>query len=300
MAKRKLIITVAPTSNFHGKEANPALPEQPHEIAEETYRCYNAGASIVHIHARDKQGVQTNDVNVFREINTLVRAKCDIIIQNSTAPAMKPGTTADDGLQVVDAGPEMCSLDCGVVVVGYKNGEHPIMWTRSWLKKAAKLMKDRAIKPELEIFNNSQLEDVKNILVAEGLLDKPYSCSFVFNMHKVSQGASEWNPETLMYYLRRLPPDSVFTSLGVGPAQYPATVITMLMGGNVRVGFEDNIYYRHGELAKSNAQLVERIVSVAQDAGIEIASAVEARESLNIPQLRAKATSATEALACSR
>lgn len=292
MAKRKLIITVAPTSNFHGKEANPALPEQPHEIAEEAYRCYNAGAALVHIHARDKNGVQTNDVNVFREINALVRAKCDIIIQNSTAPAMKPGTTADDGLQVVDAGPEMCSLDCGVVIVGYKNGEHPIMWTRNWLRKAAKLMKDKGVKPELEIFNNSQLEDVKNILIAENLLDKPHSCSFVFNMHKVTQCAAEWSPETLMYYLRRLPPDSLFTSLCVGPAQYPATVMTLLMGGNVRVGFEDNIYYRHGELAKSNAQLVERIVGVAGDAGFAIANSTEAREILNLPQLQARVASA--------
>ena len=285
MAKRKLIVLVAPTSNFHGKEANPALPEQPNEIAEETFRCYNAGASVVHIHARDKNGVQTNDVNVFREINQAVRAKCDIILQNSTAPAMKPGTTADDGLQVMDAGPEMCSLDCGVVVVGYKGREHPIMWTRNWLRNAAKAMLERGIKPELEVFSNTQLEDVKNILISEVLLKKPYSMTFVFNMHKVSQGASEWNPDTLQYFIKQLPPDSMFSAMGVGPSQHPSTMMAMMLGGNVRVGFEDNIYYRQGELAKSNAQLVERIVAAARDIGLEIASAKEARDIMGIPQL---------------
>lgn len=286
MAKRKLIVTVAPTSNFHGKEANPALPEQPKEIAEDVYRCYNAGASVVHIHARDKNGVQTNDVNVFREINTEVRTKCDIILQNSTAPANKPGTTVDDGLSVLDAGPEMCSLDCGVIAVGYKGDITIQMWTREWLRNAAKMMLDRGIKPEMEIFNPTQLEDVRNILIAEGLVKKPYSMTFVFNMHKTAQGAVQWDPENLFHYVHKLPQDALFSAMGVGPSQHPSTLMTMLMGGNVRVGFEDNIYYRYGELAKGNAQLVERIVGIAGDLGYEIASPSEARDILGIPQLK--------------
>lgn len=198
---------------------------------------------------------------------------------------MKPGTTVDDGLSVLEAGPEMCSLDCGVLIVGYKGMESPLMWTRNWLRNAAKAMLDKGIKPELEIFNAAQLEDVKNILIAEGLLRPPYSLTFVFNMHKVSQGAARWDPETLNYYLRILPKDTYFGAMGVGPAQHPATLMSMIMGGNVRVGFEDNIFYRHGELAKSNAQLVERIVGVARDLGLEIASPEEARKMLGIPGL---------------
>lgn len=282
---RKLIITVAPTSNFQGKEANPALPEQPNEIAEDVYRCWNAGASIVHIHGRDKNGQPTNDVDVFREINTGVRAKCDIIIQNSTAPAMKAGTVADDGLSVLEAGPEMCSLDCGVVVINYKLGEVPIMWTRDWLRKAAKMMLDKGIKPELEIFNNAQYEDAINILMKEGLIKPPYCFTYVFGMQKVNQGAVDFDVDTLNYYIKKLPSDSFFTAMGVGPAQHPATVMTMLMGGNVRVGFEDNLNFRKGELAKSNAQLVERIVGIAKDIGLEIATPAEARAILGIPQL---------------
>ncbi|MBN1631228.1 MAG: 3-keto-5-aminohexanoate cleavage protein, partial [Thermoleophilia bacterium] len=93
--KRKVIITVAQTGNFQGKAANPALPEQPHEIISSAYDCYNAGAAIIHIHARDKEGNSSNDPNIFAEINTGLRAKCPVIIQNSTAPATKPGSTAD-------------------------------------------------------------------------------------------------------------------------------------------------------------------------------------------------------------
>lgn len=283
---RKVIITVAPTSNFHGKEANPALPEQPDEIAEAVKACCDAGAAIAHIHARDRNGVQTNDVEVFREINKAVRAKCPIIIQNSIAPALKPGgATADDGLQALDALPEMASLDLAISVPNFRNMEIIIEWTRSWQRKAAKMMRERNIKPEFEIFNNSSMDDA-NELIEAGLLEKPYSFSFVLGMHKVNQGATRWSPKHLMHLVDLLPPGALFSTLGVGTAQVPATTMSLILGGGARVGFEDNIYYRRGELAKSNAQLVERAVHMAKDLGLEIATPNEAREMLGIPQLR--------------
>ncbi len=283
---RKVVITVAPTSNFHGKEANPALPEQPDEIAESVKACYEAGASIAHIHARDKNGVQTNDVEVFKAINKAVRAKSPIIIQNSIAPALKPGgSTADDGLQTLDAMPEMASLDLAISVPNFRNMEIIIEWTRSWQRKAAKMMKDRGIRPELEIFNNSSMDDA-NELIEAGLLEKPLSFSFVLGMHKVNQGATRWSPKHLMHLVDLLPQGAMFSALGVGTAQVPATTMSLILGGGARVGFEDNIYYRKGELAKSNAQLVERAVRTARDLGLEIASPEEAREMLGIPQLK--------------
>ena len=282
MSKRKIIVTVAPTSNFHGKEANPSLPITPQEIAEETYRCYNAGASIVHLHARDKNEVQTNDLNVFKEINASIREKCDIILQNSTAPAMIPGSTVDDGLSVLDAGAEMCSLDCGIGVVTYKGQERPLMWTREWLVNAARAMQERGIKPELEIFNHSQLEDVINILMPTGVLDDPPSFNFVMGMQKANQSAIEYSMENLTHLVRKLPQNALFGAMGVGPSQHAATISSLLLGGNVRVGFEDNIYIRKGELATSNAQLVERIIGVATDLGLEIATPDEARAILGI------------------
>ena len=282
MTKRKLIVTVAPTSNFHGKEANPALPYHPDEIAEEVYRCYNAGASIAHIHARDHNGVPTNDVNVFKAINAEVSAKCNIIQQFSTAPAMIPESTIDDGLQVLDAGCEMASLDCGLAHAYLKGWDKPTYWTRDWLINAAKEMQKRGIKPELEIFNHAMMEDVINIFLPMGIIDGPPSFNFVMGMNRMNQGAIDYNMENITHLVRKLPQGALFGAMGIGPTQHPATIASLLLGGNVRVGFEDNIYYRKGELATSNAQLVERIVNVATDLGIEIATPDEAREMLGI------------------
>lgn len=288
MATPKVIVTIAPTSNFHGKAANPALPEQPDEIAACVHECYNAGASLAHMHARDAQGVQTNSAAVFRQINRLVREKCPIIIQNSIAPALAPGkhlNTAEQGLETIEANPEMCSLDMGIGVVCFPNGtEHYIAWTRSFLYRAAKMMEERGIKPELEIFNNSQIDDTK-LLIEKGLLKPPFSFSFVMGMNRVNQSAASWRPQTLMDYVSQLPPDSKFSTLGIGPMQHHATVQSLLLGGGVRVGFEDNINYRRGELAKSNAQLVERIVTVIRDLGFEPATPAEAREMLGMAAL---------------
>lgn len=288
MAKKKIIVTVAPTSNFHGKEANPALPEQPKEIAEEVLRCLNAGAAIAHIHARDSYGVPTNDVNVFKEIKSEVLAKApNIITQFSTAPAMVPESHIDDGLQVLDALPEMASLDCGLMQAYPGNFVKPTLWDRDWLRRAGRMMKERNIKPELEIFNHAQLEDVLNLFIPEGVIDTPPSFTFVFGMQKINQGSIQFSMENLTHMVRKLPHNALFGAMGIASQQHQATIASLLLGGNVRVGFEDNIYYRKGELAKSNAQLVERIVGIATDLGYEIASPDEARDILGIKKTEA-------------
>jgi 3-keto-5-aminohexanoate cleavage enzyme len=288
MAKKKIIVTVAPTSNFHGKEANPALPEQPKEIAEEVQRCLNAGAAIAHIHARDINGKPTNDVNVFKEIKSEILAKApSIITQFSTAPAMVPESHIDDGLQVLDALPEMASLDCGLMQAYPGKFVKPTLWDRDWLRNAGRMMKERNIKPELEIFNHAQLEDVLNIFIPEGVIDAPPSLTFVFGMQKINQGSIQFSMENLTHMVRKLPNNALFGAMGIAAQQHRATIASLLMGGNVRVGFEDNIYFRKGELAKSNAQLVERIVGIATDLGYEIASPDEAREILGIKKVEA-------------
>ena len=281
----KIIITVAPTSNFQGKEANPNLPIQPNEVAQAVYDCYNAGAAVVHLHARDKNGVQTNDVNVFKEMNTLVRSKCNIIIENSIAPALKPGgSTAEDGLEALDALPEMASLDMGLCAISFQDLNLIIEWTRPFLKKAAQMMHDRGIKAELEIYNNSNMDDAI-ALINMGLLKKPYYFNFVLGMNKVNQGATSFSPRHLMHYIDLLPPDSVFGAMGIGPDQLPATMMSIINGGSARVGFEDNIYYRKGQLANSNAQLVERLVRYIHDLGLEVATPAEARSILGLSPL---------------
>jgi len=289
----KLIVCVAPTSNFHGKDANPALPYHPDEIAEEVYKCWNAGASIVHIHARDKNGVPTNDPDVFREIDEKIRAKkCEIIIQHSTAPALrvedfKAGHQIDiwAGARSIEPHPEMASLNVGLGAVMYRGLEMPIPWTRSFIETNAKRMLDMGIKPEIEVYNTGMMEDVYN-LIEKDLLAKPYWLSFVMGMNRVNQGAVRYTPKLLVNYVDMLPEEAMFSTLGIMETEIQACTLAILLGGHVRVGFEDNINYVKGQKARDNAQLVERIVMFGRELGREIASPAEARELMGMPPLK--------------
>jgi 3-keto-5-aminohexanoate cleavage enzyme len=281
----KLIITVSPSSNFQGKEANPALPYSPQEIADTVYECWNEGAAIAHIHCRDESGMPSNDPEIFREVDRLIREKkCDIIIQHSTAPGMKPGTTIDDGMRSIEINPEMASLSMGVGVLLRKGETRINCRPRYWLEDQAKAMMERGIKPELEVYNMVMMEDVY-ALVEKGFLKKPFWMSFIMGMHRINQNAVRFRPQALMYQVEQMPPDSMFSMIGIGLDQLPATTLSILLGGHCRVGFEDNIHYRKGELAKNNAQLVARTVRIAKELGSTPATPDEARQMLSIPLL---------------
>jgi len=284
-ATDKLIITVSPSSNFQGKEANPALPYSPEEIAEAVYECWNEGAAIVHIHCRDKDGIPTNDPEIFREVDNRIRGKkCDIIIQHSTSPAMKPGTTIDEGMRSIETNPEMATLNMGIGAMFYKGQTKVNVRNRYWLEEKAKVMMDRKIKPELEVYNMVMMEDIYH-LVEKGVLKKPYWMSFIMGMHRVNQNAIRFTPKALMYQIEQMPMDSMFSVIGIGQDQLPATTLSILMGGHCRVGFEDNIFFKKGELAKSNAQLVARTVRIAKELNCKIATPDDARQMLSIPLL---------------
>ena len=288
----KMIVTVAPTSNFHGKEANPALPFSPQEVADAVYECWNEGASIVHIHGRDKNGLPTNDRSFFQEADRLIREKrCDIIIQHSMAPANpvllgQQEGDIDDGTQTTttEPPPEMASLEVAPSNIIADGKVYNMLWDRLWAEKTAKYLMEKGIKPEVEIYNNSDMDDLE-YLIEKGVLTKPYYVSFVLGMHRVNNQASRYSPKHLMHLVDLLPPDSLFSVLGIGPVEFQATTLSMLLGGNVRVGFEDNIYIEKGRLAKNNAELVAKIVRIARELGREIASPGEVREMLGIPPL---------------
>ena len=291
--KRKVIITVAQTGNFQGKDANPSLPEQPSEIISSAYDCYNAGAAIIHIHARDKEGNSSNDPDIFAEINTGIRAKCPVIIQNSTAPATKPGSEADDGIALLDMEdksslPEMCSLDCSLITTVWGDLSFIYRWERPWLIKTAKRMMELGIKPECEVFNPSSVEEVFNTLVPAGVIPEPVSLTFVMGMNKVSQGAISYSQLNHDHMINLLPKDRYvnWSTMAIAANQLPGVTYGMLKGGNVRVGMEDNIYYSHGRLAKSNAELVERMVRIIRELEMEIATPEEAREILKLKPLK--------------
>ena len=281
----KLIITVSPGSNFQGKEANPALPYSPEEIGETVYECWNEGAAIAHLHCRDAEGKPTNDPDIFLKADQEIRGRnCDIIIQHSTSPAMRPGTTIDDGLRSLEAKPEMASLSMGAGILLYKGEARINLRSRYWIEEKAKLMTDLNIKPELEVYNHVMMEDVY-ALVDKQLIAKPYWVSFIVGMHRINQNAIRYTPKALMYQVELLPPGSMFSVIGIGADQLYATSLSILMGGHCRIGFEDNIFYGKGRLAKSNAELVARTVRIARELGCEIATPDEARKMLGIPLL---------------
>ena len=274
---RKVIITAALTGAFHGKEANPNLPEQPDEIIAQTVECREAGAAIVHVHARDHQGKSTMALDIFREIYEGIKKSSDLIVQLSTGGGIT--LTMEERIAPLSLKPEMASLNTFLVVFGANGEELPAIYTRSEIEQTARRAQEMGVKPELAVLNFACLEEIEN-LIAKGLVDKPYYLGLGLNLS--AQGTLRGTPKNLMALVDRLPSDAIFTVSAHAEAQLPLTVMAMLLGGHARVGLEDNIYYNPGRLAKSNAELVARTARIARELNLEVATPDEAREILQI------------------
>jgi 3-keto-5-aminohexanoate cleavage enzyme len=281
----KLIVTVATTGAIHGKAANPNLPEQPEEIAQSAYEAWNEGASIVHIHARDKDGAPTSDPEILKDIDRRIREKkCDIIIQHSTAMDYVPRLPSDGRIKAIEMNPEMATLDITIPRMAAFSGDQVFITTLAEIEIGAKAMFERGIKVEIELFNPVLMDEVY-YLINKGLLTKPYWINFVLGMRRSNRAYMGYSPKLLMQLVDELPPDSMFSSMGIAGDEMSANVQSILLGGHVRVGFEDNIHYKKGQMAESNAQLVARIVHIAREMGCEINTPAETRKMLGIPQL---------------
>ncbi len=267
----KLIITAALTGAEVTKEACPNLPVTPDEIAEAAYECWKAGASIVHVHARDAEGNPTQDYAVYKEIIEKTAAKCNIIVQPSTGGATYH--TAEQRLQPVDLKPEMATLSCGTC----NFGDEVFMNPEGYMEDFAKKMQENGVKPEFEIFERGMIENAKKLL-KKGLVSAPMHFDFVLGV----PGACPGEVEDLLYMVKQLPAGSTWTVAGVGRYQLPLSTYGILLGGNVRVGFEDNIYYTKGVKADSNAQMVARVARLANELGREVATPDEARVILGL------------------
>lgn len=267
----KLIITAALTGAEVTKEQQPNLPVTPDEIAQAALECYNAGASIVHVHARDKDGNPTQDYDVYKEIKEKIEALCPIIVQPSTGGAV--WHTPDQRLQPVELKPEMATLSCGTC----NFGPDVFMNSEEFIEKFARRMAELGVKPEIEVFERGMIENAK-MLIKKGILKGPLHFDFVLGV----PGACPGTPEDLMHMVRQLPEGSTWTVAGIGRSETPLAVMAIIMGGNVRVGFEDNVYYSKGVLAKSNAELVERVVRISKEIGREVATPDEARQILGL------------------
>ena len=253
------------------------------------YKCWNEGASIAHIHAREKEtGKPTTDPEVLSDIDKIIRdKKCDIIIQHSTARDFNPRLSSDKRIKAIEMNPEMASLSVtDARMITFAGRESIYVVTLPEIEYGAKAMLDRGIKPEFEIYNPVFMADVYS-LIEKKLLKKPYWVSFVFSMHRICRSYMPYSPRFLITLIDMLPPDSMFSVIGIGSDELPATTQSILLGGHLRVGFEDNVYYKKGQLAESNAQLVARAVRIGRELGCEIVTPAEAREMLSILPLNA-------------
>mgnify|MGYP006290482115 FL=1 len=271
LSDRKTILTVAPTGGVHGKDKNPNLPEQPAEIAEQVAACEELGASICHLHARDEHG--ENDAARIQAVNDAVRDRCDDIVIQNTTGGQSTYDARVEGIRT-DPYPEMASLDMGP----FNRGQHIITeHNRHNIDRLAAEMREKGIKPELECFNNGHVNEVYR-LIDRGALEEPYYFNLVFGHGTFTPPT----PENVLNLVSNLPENSEFNLLAVGRHQLPLTTLSMILGGHVRIGMEDNLYYRKGEPARSNSQLVERTARIADLLDADLATPAETRERLGL------------------
>lgn len=273
----KRIISAALTGNWGDKTKNPALPMTPEEIAQSAYEAWQAGAAVVHIHMRDEQGNPTMRVDLFRKTIEMIREKCDVVINMTSSGGHSIDGIAPNEARLLpfrELKPEMGSYDCGTM-----NWLHTTVFENSpqFLENLGLLMQEVGTKPELEIFDIGMLDTAK-YYVKKGILAAP--CHFQFVMG--APGGMAATVQNLAYVVSQIPEGSTWSASGLSKDHIPVMLAALAMGGHVRVGLEDNIYYSKGVLAKSNAQLVERAAHIIVDAGMEVATPDEARAILGI------------------
>ncbi len=298
MITPKVIVTVAPTGGMASKKQNPNLPTQPLEIAETVHRCYNEGASIVAVHARRPDDEATCSAEVYGKINSLIRERCDIVINNSTGGGvngdmtreLRPGLEEiifEERLKGAEAPHcEMVTFDCHTIMALFNNRKLLMVTEPDRCTQMAELFKQRRVKPEWEVFSLAHILQDTTRLIEAGYDKKPYYVNMVLGAMGF-QGGYPYTPKILQHMVDHLPKDSIFCVSGISTAQLPATTHAILLGGHVRVGLEDNNYYSRGKLA-TNEELVARTVRIIRELGAEPATAAEARQMLGLPPVTAK------------
>jgi len=298
--KDKAIITAAITGSIHTPTMSPHLPITPKEIADEAVRAYEAGAAVCHVHARDpKNGMPSADINLFKEIITSIKSRCNMVICITTGGGAGM-TVAQRAAPVKLFKPELASFNAGStnfnlspLPLRYK--EWKFEWEREYLTKTEdwifpntfKSMREYCAvfdktrtKPELEIYDSGMVNNVAFMIQAD-YIKKPVYLQFVMGV----LGGITPSPENLLFlvdYARRQIGDFIFSVCVAGRTQFPICTQSLIIGGNCRVGLEDNLYLEKGVMAKSNAEQVAKIVRIAKEFGVEPATPDEAREILGL------------------
>ena len=269
-----LIITCAPVGAEITPDQTPHLPHTPTLLGETARKIREAGASIVHVHCRNDDGTNTHDIERFDEAYRAVRSQSDLIVQFSTGGAI--GMTPEERAAILELRPEMATLTCGTVNFGDEVFENsfPIM------RGIAQKMRAFGVRPELEIFDKGHLANARR-LAKEGAIDLPQHVDFVLGV----PGGLEATAQNLCDLVDDLPAGCTWTVAGIGRSQLQLAMVAIAMGGHVRVGLEDNLYYSKGRLA-TNEELVARVRRIAIEAGRPVASPDEARALLGLGPMR--------------
>lgn len=267
----KLIITAAICGAEVTKENNPSVPYTVEEIGREAEAAYKAGASIIHLHVREDDGTPTQSKERFKACIDEIKKRCpDVIVQPSTGGAV--GMTDEERLQPVELNPEMATLDCGTLNFG---GDEIFVNTENTIKNFANVMNEKNVKPEIEVFDKGMV-DLAIRYHKQGFIKAPMHFDFVLGVQM------DATVRDLSYLVHSLPEGSTWTVAGVGRHEIPMAVAAIIMGGHARVGFEDNVYLSKGVLAKSNAELVEKVARISREIGREVATPDEARKILGL------------------
>ena len=273
----KLIITAAICGAEVTKEQNPAVPYTVEEIVREAKSAVDAGAAIVHLHVREDDGTPTQSKARFKEcIDAIYKVCPDVILIPSTGGAV--GMTAEERLQPTELFPEMATLDCGTCNFGDEVFENTMPMMRDFGKR----MLENNIKPEYECFEMGHLDTVLAMAKKGQVPGAPMQFNFVLGVH----GCTPATVPNLCWLVNAIPAGSTWTATGIGRHAFTLAAPAIAMGGNVRVGFEDNLYLERGVLAKSNGELVAKVVRIAKELGRPIATSAEAREILGLKPLK--------------
>jgi 3-keto-5-aminohexanoate cleavage enzyme len=270
----KVIITAAITGSRNTRNIAPYIPITPEEITQSALECWNAGVAIIHIHVRDpKTGLGCQDLDLFRQVVTPLREKTDLVLCLTTSAGPEHNFPIESRLVSLELKPELASLDAGSINLGGGIFRNP----PEFLDEAAKRMKQKGIKPEIEIFDSGMIITALRMR-DEGKLEEPLWFQFVLG----TPWGAPATPKSLLHLYELIPDNATWSVIGIGKGHLPMAMMGLIMGGHIRVGMEDNIYYKRGVLAKTNAQFVERIVRIAQEYGREVASPEEARAILRL------------------
>lgn len=269
----KKIICAAITGAITTKENNPKLPITPDEIVEEAYRCYLAGAAIVHIHVRDEKGNPSLSFKTYKYVVEKIRKKCDVVICISTSN-FGIDISDDERYNLYNLDVELASLTFGSLV----REKGAIVNSDEFIINSMNKMRERGIKPEIEIFNLEMCERLKKYIKEYKISEIPY-VQYIFG----SQGGMPADYETICKFMNNMEMNWKWSAAGIGKMQFYTNIISALNGATtVRTGMEDNVYFSHGVKASGNAELVDRVAKTLSYLNMEIATTADARNILNL------------------